>query len=108
MGNNIRKEAHMKSLQCFGFAMFLGVVLLTAGCSSKTTTPDKTTVANSETSQSPAGTEVAKRNSALVRVVNARTDDVDIYFGDTKAFAQIESQKVTPYSELPAERHELK
>src|SRR4029453_19105195 len=78
------------------------------GCSSKTTTPDKTTVANSETSQSPAGTEVAKRNSALVRVVNARSDDGDIYFGYTKAFAQIESQKVTPYSELPAERHELK
>jgi hypothetical protein len=85
----------------------LFVLLLGAACQSKTTTKSESTV-GTKTSEAPAGNEVAKRNNALVRVVNARDDQVDIYFGDMKAFTEVGAEKVTPYSELPAERHDLK
>jgi len=88
-------------------AIALFVLLLGAGCQSKTTVPSESTV-GTKTSQAPAGTDVAKRNNALVRLVNARTDQVDVYFGDVKAFAEVDGQKITGYSELPAERHDLK
>jgi len=88
-------------------AIALFVLLLGAGCQSKTTAPSESTV-GTKTSEAPAGTDVAKRNNALVRLVNARTDQVDVYFGDVKAFAEVDGQKITPYSELPAERHDLK
>ena len=89
------------------FSALLGLVLLGAGCQSKTATPSESTVGN-KTTEAPAGTEVAKRDNALVRLVNARDDHVDLYFGDMKAFADVDGQKVTPYSELPAERKDLK
>jgi hypothetical protein len=88
-------------------AFTIWVVSLGAGCQSKTTSPSESTV-GAKTSEAPAGVDVAKRNNALVRVVNARNDQVDVYFGNVKAFVEVEGQKVTPYSELPAERHELK
>jgi hypothetical protein len=88
-------------------AIAIWVASLGAGCQAKTTSPSESTV-GAKTSEAPAGIDVAKRNNALVRVVNARTDQVDVYFGDVKAFPEVDGQKVTPYSELPAERYDLK
>ena len=88
-----------------GYRIFLTallvMVIVGAGCQSKTSTPSDSTVAN-KTTEAPAGINVAKQDKALVRLVNARDEKVDLYFGDMKAFAEVDGQKITPYSEVPA------
>jgi Domain of unknown function (DUF4397) len=85
----------------------LVMVIVGAGCQSKTSTPSDSTVAN-KTTEAPAGINVANQDKALVRLVNARDEKVDLYFGDMKAFAEVDGQKITPYSEVPAERRNLR
>jgi hypothetical protein len=108
VGQKDSKEEFMKAPLSIHFAVAIAcALLLVAGCQPKTQTPSETTVGD-QTTRAPAGEDVAKRDRALVRLVNAREDQVDIYFGELKAFDRVDSQNVTSYSELPAERHDLK
>ena len=83
------------------------VALTIAGCSKKTDEPT-TSTADGRTSTSPSGREAAKQKMALVRFVNATPGQaMDLWFGDTKAFSDTAYKTVTPYRELPGERHDF-
>jgi Domain of unknown function (DUF4397) len=84
------------------------VLFLAAACSSepKQTQPvvSKT---DSGTSTAAPAKEVAQRNNALVRVINAAPGPtaVDVFADDQKSFEAVSFRQVTPYKELPDTRH---
>jgi hypothetical protein len=85
-------------------SLLLTVTLfLAAACSNepKQTQPvvSKT---DSGTSTAPPAKEVGQRNNALVRVINAAPDamDVDVFAGDQKTFEAVSFKEVTPYKEI--------
>jgi hypothetical protein len=91
-----------------GFAALSACVALTIGCGNKT---QQATTTNTEgaTSQAPSGQQAANQKAALVRFVNAVPGRaVDLWFGDQKAFTDVSYKTVTPYKELPNERHDFK
>ena len=82
--------------------LFLVTALfLAAACSSepKQTQPvvSKT---DSGTSTAAPAKEVAQRNKALVRVINATANAVDVFADDQKTFEAVSFKQVTPYKEL--------
>ena len=93
----------------FGTVIAAGCVLLaTFGCSNKKTDEPSTTTADGKTSTAPSGKEAARSKMALVRFVNAVPGQpMDLWFGDQNAFQNTAFKSVTPYRELPGERHDL-
>ena len=92
--------------------MFMALVLgLTVACSneSKQTQPVSTKT-ESGASTAPASSEVAKRNNALVRVINTVPGNVsvDIFAGDQKIFESVGFKNVTAYKELSDDLHSFR
>jgi hypothetical protein len=92
-------------------SLTLGLIVLlglAAGCSSepKQTQP-VTTTSNGASSTAPAAKEVAQRDNALVRVINAVPGNVsfDVFADDQKVFESVAFKNVTPYKELSDDRH---
>jgi len=86
-------------------------LLLAAACSSepKQTQP-VTTKTDSGTSTAPPAREAEQRDNALVRVLNTVPGNVsfDIFADNQKVFASVGFKNVTPYKELPGDRHSFR
>jgi hypothetical protein len=84
------------------------LLCLVAACSSepKQTQP-VTTTSNGASSTAPPAKEVAQRDNALVRVINAVPGNVsfDVFADDQKVFESVAFKSVTPYKELSDARH---
>lgn len=87
-------------------ALVACVALTVTGCAKKTEEPTTSTAAG-RTSMSPSGQQAANQKMALVRFVNATGQPMDLWFGDTKPFSDTAYKTVTPYRELPGERHDF-
>ena len=88
-------------------SLFLAAaLLLVAACSNepKQTQPVVSTTDSGTSTAAPAK-EAAQRNNALVRVINAAPDAVDVFANDQKTFEAIAFKQVTPYKELPDTRY---
>jgi hypothetical protein len=81
--------------------------LIVIGCASKT---NQSTTSRSEghTSTAPSGQEAAKSKVALVRFVNAAPERASLDFGNMSLFSDVAYNTVTPYKEVPGERHDFK
>src|SRR5262249_18722460 len=92
---------------------WMGALAITAlvpgGRGNKTDSPTRTSTSGGGTSTAPAGTTEAAKDRALVRFVNADSDNkvLDLWFGDTREFSTVEYKRVTAYTEVPAERKEF-
>lgn len=93
--------------------LFLPIMILqlAVACSSepKQTQP-VTTKTDSGTSTAPPASEAGQRGNALVRVINTVPGSVpfDIFAGDQKVFESLAFKNVTPYRELPDDRHSFR
>ena len=87
----------------------VALVAVLAGCTNKTNEPTASRSPGTSSS-APSGKEESKRDRALVRFVQAIPDSnrMDLFFGDNKVFSNVSYKEVTPYIEVPAERHEFK
>lgn len=95
-------------VKTIGFAALSACMALTIGCGNKT---QQATTTNTEgaSSHAPSGQQAANQKMALVRFVNAVPGQaVDLWFGDEKAFTDVNYKTVTPYKELPNGRHDFK
>jgi len=78
------------------------------GCGSKTNQAT-TSTSEGKTSSAPSGQEAANAKVALVRFVDAIPEGhASLTFGNTPMFSDIGYKTVTPYKEVPGERHEFK
>jgi hypothetical protein len=66
-----------------------------------------TSKTDSGTSTAPPAKEVAQRNNALVRVINAvpGATSLDVFADDQKVFESVSFKTTTPYKELSDNRH---
>lgn len=73
------------------------------------TTTTNASTANTTSVAPPAG-EAAKRENALVRILNANNNlgSVDIYAGEAKSFGNIPFKEITPFKEIPGKRTDFK
>src|SRR3954466_181056 len=89
-------------------SLMAACLVISVGCSSKTDRAS-TTNAGGDTSSAPSGKTAADAKMALVRFVNGVPGQAaDLWFGDTKAFSNVAFKTVTPYQQLPNERHDFK
>ncbi len=100
----MRHRNYSRNVALFGLCGMLG---FTIACS-KTTEQPSTSKGAGQASSAPAGTEAQHVSKALVRFLNATAAPKDLKFGDLAAFDAVAARHVTPYKELPAERHEFK
>lgn len=92
----------------FKLGLMISMLFLAAACSSepKQTQP-VTSTSDSGTSTAPPAKEVAARNNALVRVINAVPGNMafDVFADDQKVFESVAFKSVTPYRELSNASH---
>src|SRR5260221_12969433 len=100
---NYREES-MKPTTLLQVTLGLGALLGLTACTKPSEEPTVTT-SNGSTSTAPSGAEARKANVALVRFLNATPASRDLYFGDSKPFASVRAQSISPYVELPSESH---
>lgn len=88
----------------------LGILLITGGCSSSSKIAEQSPVTTKGDGKgtAPSSAMAKKADVALVRFVNATATTKDLGFGDAVPFTGVDADDITPYKELPAERHELK
>lgn len=86
-----------------GAAAIMGL----AGCSNPSPYQTQTSTGGA-TSTAPSGSAARSVDKALVRFINATPAPKDLMFGDAAAFSNVASQTASPYTELPADRHEYK
>jgi hypothetical protein len=80
-------------------------------CSSNTKTSQNVTTEtpNGNPSTTPSGQQSAAAKMALVRFVEAVPGSgMDLWFGDGQIFTNVAYKDITPYKEVPAERHDFK
>jgi Domain of unknown function (DUF4397) len=98
----------MKPLRVGFVASSACVMLIIAGCGSKTS-QSTTSTAGGQTSTAPSGEKAANEKAALVRFVDAVPGrNVSLAFGDTQLFSDVAYKTVTPYKEVAGERHDFK
>lgn len=85
------------------------LMALCIGCSSNKVA-EKSPVESSGDGKgtAPPAASAKQADKALVRFVNGTADSKDLAFGDLTPFHGIDSEDVTAYMELPAERHDFK
>ena len=92
-------------------AVTLCAALPFAGCDRKSKEPSASQTPGG-TSTAPSGQEAASQKKALVRfaqdVSETQSPSVDLWFGDMKVFSNVGYKQITPYVEVPAERHDFK
>lgn len=83
---------------------------LLAACSGNKTNQPTASETPGGGSTAPAGQDAANQKKALVRFAQTvpGSEHLDLWFGDMKAFSNVAFKGVTPYIELPAERHDFK
>jgi hypothetical protein len=89
----------------------LAVCVVLGACSSnnKTNQPSASETPGGG-STAPSGQSAAGQKKALVRFAQtvAGKQSMDLWFGDMKVFSNVGYKQVTPYIEVPAERHDFK
>ena len=94
--------------QRINLGLTLAALFLAAACSSepKQTQP-VTSKSDAGTSTASPAKEVAQRDHALVRVINAVPDgtSLDVFADNQKLFEAVSFKSVTPYKELSDDRH---
>jgi hypothetical protein len=87
--------------------MFMALILTVACSSESRQTQPVSTKSESGASTAPASSEVAKRDNALVRVINTIPGNAsfDIFAGDQKIFESVGFKNVTAYKELSDDLH---
>lgn len=92
----------MKNQMKWSLFLVAAALLLAAACSSepKQTQPVVSTTDSGTSTAAPAK-DAAQRNNALVRVINATANAVDVFANDQKTFEAVAFKQVTPYKELP-------
>lgn len=96
----------MKNL---AFTCLAGLCLVAAGCGGNKTKQATTSTSEGQTSTAPSGTTAANAKVALVRFVDAIPGrPANLAFGDNQIFSDIAYRTVTPYKEVPGERHDFK
>lgn len=91
--------------------LVLVTLLLAVACSSESKQNQPVaTKTDSGASKAPPASEAAKRNNALVRVINTipGNKSFDVYADDQKIFEAIPFKNVTPYKELSDSRHSFR
>jgi len=92
------------------FQSTLALCILLAGCSSNKTTEPSASATPGGASTAPSGQDAANQKKALVRFAQTVPGNqrMDLWFGDMKVFSNVAYKEVTPYVEVPAERHDFK
>jgi hypothetical protein len=93
------------------FMLVLVALLLAVACSSESKQNQPVaTKSDSGASTAPPASEAAKRDNALVRVINTIPGNkaFDIYADDQKIFESVSFKIVTPYKELSDNRHSFR
>lgn len=87
--------------------VLMTLVMIVACSSEPRQTQPVSTKSESGASTAPASSEVAKRNNALVRVINTVPGNasIDIFAGDQKIFESVGFKNVTAYKELSDDLH---
>lgn len=96
------------TVKMIGLGALCACVTFTIACGNKT---QQATNTNTEgaASQAQSGRQAAIQKMALVRFADgAPGHPVDLWFGEQKAFSDVGYKTVTPYKELPGERHDFK
>jgi Domain of unknown function (DUF4397) len=91
--------------------LVLVALLLAVACSSESKQNQSVaTKTDSGASTAPPASEAAKRDNALVRVINTipGNKSFDVYADDQKIFGAIPFKDVTPYKELSVSRHSFR
>lgn len=101
--------SRLKSVLISTTCVALVIAAAACGGSNEQAQPVTTSTPGGQSTAPPAQ-QAAKRDNALVRAVHAipAAASVDIFAGDTKAFAGLNYKAVTPYMELPGERTTFK
>jgi len=87
----------------------IGVLLALAACSSNKVAENAPVKSGGDgKGTAPASAAAKQVDKALVRFVNGTVASKDLAFGDLTTFAGVDSFDITPYKELPADRHEFK
>ncbi len=94
----------MKNVSVMAFCVLL------ASCGGNRTNQPSASETPGGGSTAPPGREAAKEKKALVRFAQAVPGNqrLDLWFGDMKVFSNAGYKDVTPYVEIPSERHEFK
>src|SRR5882724_6462653 len=100
-------EERMKRTSLALIIFGTGALLSFPACTKPTQEPSVSS-SGGAASTAPSGAEAKKVDVALVRFVNATPAPRDLYFGDSKPFVNVSSHSVSPYVQLPSERHEFK
>lgn len=87
-----------------------GALILTAACNENRDTGAVTSKVGDKTTSAPASETVEKKDKALVRVANAIPGGsaVNIWAGDSAAFADVAYKSVTRYREIPDDMFDFK
>ncbi len=88
--------------------LILATLFLAGACSSESRQSQPvTSKTDAGTSTAPPAKEVAQRDNALVRVINAvpGATSLDVFADDQKIFQGVSFKSVTPYKELSDKRH---
>jgi len=91
-------------------ASALVLCLALASCSGNRTNQPSASETPGGGSTAPSGRDAASQKKALVRFAQTVPGDqaLDLWFGDMKVFSNVGYKQVTPYVEVPAERHDFK
>jgi hypothetical protein len=88
------------------FVLVTPALLFVGACSNSNTDQTRARTRDAEPATNAPAPKTTDR--AFVRFVDAHSvAPADLYFGDTKAFSDVQFETVTKYRELPAERHEF-
>src|SRR5579872_2222519 len=92
------------------FHSTLALCIALAACSGNKTSQPSVSETPGGGSTAPSGRDAATEKKALVRFAQTipGKERVDLWFGDMKVFSDVAYKEVTPYIEVPAERHEFK
>jgi len=89
----------------------LAISILLMGCGDRNTRSKEATSSSTPggESTSPPAQQASNQKMALVRFIQAvPANNMDLWFGDMKVFSNVNYKDVTPYVEVPAERHDFK
>lgn len=93
-----------------GFKATLAFSVFLAACGSSTTNQPSASQTPNGGSTAPSGQQASNQKKALVRFIQTvpGNEKMDVWFGDMKVFSNVAYKEVTPYVEVPAERHDFK
>jgi len=89
-------------MRTFAIATSTLMLLCSAACEKKTTSPSITTTSEGQVSSAPSSKEAAKENVALIRFLNADSSGRprELWLDKAKLFTDVTYKSITPYTEV--------